>query len=201
MLTINYITFDSETSGVSKYEEEIRKRIQNVTYNVISYPYQKINIRGLSFFYKTFNKVVRFPSEVKRKIQQDAITHITSQNFVYLLNFLNLPKCIVTCYDMASVHFKNRYSPYLKITLMALKKADRIITISNFSKNEIIKYTAYPKEKITVVYEGVSHQKYKPLKTINKKVWLIKYGIPENKKIILYIGSERPRKNLPTLFK
>jgi glycosyltransferase involved in cell wall biosynthesis len=81
----------------------------------------------------------------------------------------------------------------------ALKKADMIITISEFTKKEIIKHLKYPEEKIRVVYEGINLELYKP--GIQSEEIIDKYGLPTNQKKILYVGSEDPRKNLHRLIK
>jgi len=79
-----------------------------------------------------------------------------------------------------------------------MKKADRIITISEFSKKDIINYVGYPENKIHIVYPAVDHERFylQRDRTILKK-----YTIPENQKIVLYVGSEHPRQNVPLLLK
>jgi glycosyltransferase involved in cell wall biosynthesis len=78
-------------------------------------------------------------------------------------------------------------------------KADAIITISNFSKAEISGALDYPAEKITAIYLGVDHHRYKPLHA--DEGVRDKYRLPAGKKIVLYVGAEQPRKNIPTLIK
>jgi glycosyltransferase involved in cell wall biosynthesis len=73
-----------------------------------------------------------------------------------------------------------------------------IIAISEYSKQEIIKYLKISENRITVIYEGVDHERYKQLP---KNEIMKKYNIPEDYRIILYVGSEQPRKNLPSLIK
>ena len=44
--------------------------------------------------------------------------------------------------------------------MSGLKKADRIMTISEFSKDEIVKYLNYPEERINIVSAAVDHDLY-----------------------------------------
>jgi glycosyltransferase involved in cell wall biosynthesis len=105
------------------------------------------------------------------------------------LFFLTLPlrqltKSVVTIHDVTPLVFLKQFKPgirgkaKLKIQLHALKNVDAIITDSNNSKNDIIKYLKVSSEKIYVVYLGVSDE-FKP-KTIKSTI---------NKPYILYVGD------------
>lgn len=81
-----------------------------------------------------------------------------------------------------------------------MKRADRIITISNHVKKQIAEYLNYPEERIDVAYPGVDFEKFKPFTPSSN--FLEKYGIGNiDPNIILYVGSEHPRMNLNTLIK
>lgn len=78
------------------------------------------------------------------------------------------------------------------------RRADRIVTISEFSKREIIKYLHLPEEKITVVPCGVDHNIYHPDYTKQQiQSVLDRYGI--RREYFLYLGTIEPRKNLERL--
>jgi len=66
---------------------------------------------------------------------------------------------------------------------VVVKRADTIITVSNYSKNEIEKYYPLSKGKIDVIYLGFD-EGFKALDNIKKK------------NQILYVGSINKRKNL-----
>lgn len=78
------------------------------------------------------------------------------------------------------------------------RRADLIITISEFSKQEIIKYLAVPSEKIQVVHCGVDFDQYHEIDNINQiEAVKRKYGITGN--YLLYLGTLEPRKNIENL--
>jgi len=85
--------------------------------------------------------------------------------------------------------FLNFLIPY------ALGKADLILAVSQFTKDEIIKYYNTPSEKIEVIYNASS------LKKVNDNWQEIKekYNLPD--KYILALGTMQPRKNIPFLIK
>ncbi len=112
-------------------------------------------------------------------------------------------KKVVTVHDMVvkacpeTVRKKTLW--FLRRTLRAsIRRADHIVTDSEFSKKEILKYYHVPKDKISVVYCGVDFDRFKPLedKELLNKV-KEKYGI--NKEYFLYLGTLEPRKNLVRL--
>lgn len=78
------------------------------------------------------------------------------------------------------------------------QRADAIITISEFSKREIIKYLGIPKEKIWVVPCGVDLDRFHPdyatedIRAVKKR-----YNIGGD--YFLYLGTLEPRKNIPAI--
>lgn len=78
------------------------------------------------------------------------------------------------------------------------KTVNKIITISQFSKNEIIKYMGVAPEKIEVVYMGVDHDTFHPhLPPQAQQAVREKYKLPDS--FFLYLGTLEPRKNLVRL--
>lgn len=81
----------------------------------------------------------------------------------------------------------NRYARMFGIRSFlrfVLLKADRIICVSKALKKEIIRLQV-PEEKITVVPNGVDFEKFK---SISKTTARKNLGLPDKKKIILYVG-------------
>ncbi|MCM8800411.1 MAG: glycosyltransferase family 4 protein [Candidatus Omnitrophica bacterium] len=79
---------------------------------------------------------------------------------------------------------------------IAIKKADVIVTISEYSKNDIVKVFKISPDKIRVIMLGVDERRFYKMDNLDKKV-LSKYGIDES--FILYTGNFRPHKNVKTL--
>lgn len=88
---------------------------------------------------------------------------------------------------------------YLKwSTKFALKRARKIITVSNFSKGEILKIYKANKEKIKVIYNGYNKSLYRKIDNRGRiKEILDKYGIESP--FILYVGRLEKKKNTPAL--
>jgi glycosyltransferase involved in cell wall biosynthesis len=88
------------------------------------------------------------------------------------------------------------YRLYLNFFLpQTLKNADKIITVSNYSKEDIVKFYKVEKEKIEVVYSSAD-KKFQP-KTYSDdeiKRFSSKLNLPE--RFILYVGVLEKRKNI-----
>jgi len=84
-------------------------------------------------------------------------------------------------------------------TAFALRHAKKIITVSEFTKQEIL--SLYPKtkmQKISVVHNGYDNEIFRPLQEPEKTSSILeKYGIA--KPFFLYVGRLEKKKNTPAL--
>ncbi len=110
-------------------------------------------------------------------------------------------KVVMTIHDMIHVLFPGESSVlhrayYNIIVKRAARNASRIITVSENSKCDISSYLNLPSEKIAVTYNAVDKQfKCSSDDDINK----IKGRLKINDKYILYVGSQKPHKNVGLL--
>ena len=226
MLKIDYINGPKTDKmfGMYKYQMEIQKRL-NVVLNVIEYQSIMQNLQkrfnstdaklnmysdeGTSSKFKDSMVDIsrksiqsidryRYRTIVKRNVHHDNVKHVTNQELAYLLKYLDLEKTIVTCHDLIPWAYEKNHSKIWKDNMDGMKKAEQIITISQFSKSEIIKYLDYPEERIHIISDAVDHEFYKPNRD---RTILKKFKIPDNDKVVLYVGSETPRMNLDFLLK
>lgn len=88
--------------------------------------------------------------------------------------------------------------------LSGISNADRIVSVSQYTKQVLIERLGMSASRIIVIPNGVNEQ-YAQVQnftqTIAYKQLLLDYGINNRVPIILYVGSEHPRKNMETLFK
>lgn len=85
----------------------------------------------------------------------------------------------------------------LLINKLMIKTAKYIITVSNFSKNEIAKYYKYNLDKLSVIYNGWEH--LKRIK-INERLMEEKYKSLMKKDFYFYLGGLNPRKNIQWIY-
>ncbi len=88
---------------------------------------------------------------------------------------------------------------FLKILIpLSLRRADKIIGVSQFTRDEIIKFYQIAPEKVDYIYDAIGDEFLKAdIPQAAKEVVREKYQLPE--KFILYLGTLQPRKNIPHL--
>jgi glycosyltransferase involved in cell wall biosynthesis len=137
---------------------------------------------------------------IVNKYKKDALFHSPS--------FVSSPfikcKMIMTIHDLNHLKFPEYYSRFHKyyykyIVKTSALKCEKILTVSNFSKSEIVEWLKCDKNKVVVTYNGVDDK----FKIIDDKDELDrvkqKYDLPD--KFVLYIGNLKPHKNVETLVK
>jgi glycosyltransferase involved in cell wall biosynthesis len=78
-----------------------------------------------------------------------------------------------------------------------IKRASRVIAVSDFTRQELTKYYNIPENRIRVIHNGVDTHKFQPPK--NKQKIKIELGLNTNDIIILSVGRLYARKGLFTL--
>jgi glycosyltransferase involved in cell wall biosynthesis/radical SAM superfamily enzyme YgiQ (UPF0313 family) len=109
---------------------------------------------------------------------------------------------VVTIHDM-SLKLLPRYHPLRRVVLnrplmdLAARRADAVITVSESARRDIVRQYRLPAESVHVVYEAAAPQ-FRPVSD-RRDVERVrrKYGLRD--RIILYVGTVEPRKNLPVL--
>jgi glycosyltransferase involved in cell wall biosynthesis len=123
------------------------------------------------------------PFFVSKKIKIITIFHDISFNF--------FPQFI----KLSDRFFLNTLVP------LTLRRADKIIGVSKFTADEILRYHKIDAKKISWVHNAVGEEFLSEAKKKTSKSELEdirkKYNLPQ--KFILYLGTLQPRKNVPTL--
>lgn len=131
--------------------------------------------------------------------------HQITQFFNYVIPPGVKGKTVTIVHDMAhlacpeTVRLKTKR--WLDLTLeQSCRRADAIITVSEFSKQELMKYLHIPEEKIYVMYNGVDFELYRPDYS-EDQVREVRNKYHIEKDYFLYLGTIEPRKNLTRLLK
>ncbi|MFZ2970611.1 MAG: glycosyltransferase family 1 protein, partial [Minisyncoccia bacterium] len=124
------------------------------------------------------------------------------------------PKCrsVVTFHDLSFEKYPEFYSKVKSYWHLSMdpkkqaRRANRIITVSQSTKNDLISLYDIDPKKIKVIYSGIEQEsriKNQESRVEDKKTKLLevkkKYNLPE--KYILYLGTLEPRKNIVGLIK
>ena len=154
------------------------------------------NLPLLNILWHTFILPVRI---MKDKVD---ILHIPSHSLSLLFK---VKPTILTILDLTEYRLKNHYSKsrmlYRKIMLpISSKLADKIIAISEYTEEEIIRIFKIRPQKILVIYNA-ANSRYKPIDKAQCKEFLRKkYKI--DSPFILYVGQiQHPNKNIVRLLR
>jgi glycosyltransferase involved in cell wall biosynthesis len=112
-------------------------------------------------------------------------------------------RAVVTIHDCIHLRFP-QYLPhkgahaYARIFLWtATHQADRIITVSEASKRDILQYFRIPPEKIEVIYNGIDERFWTP--PSEEDIHRVRERFQLTNRFILYAGNIKPHKNLDRL--
>ena len=135
-----------------------------------------------------------FPFKVKQEKADEALI----PNFTLLL--FKFRPTVVIIHDLIEFNVKNKFSPkkmFYRTKIadpLMVKRSDKIITVSENSKRDLIKFLNAPKDKIVVIYNGVDQEKFHKMNDdeaegiLKAKDWSLDY--------ILYAGTiDHPGKN------
>jgi glycosyltransferase involved in cell wall biosynthesis len=135
---------------------------------------------------------------VMKKIKADVF--VSPDGFCSLRT--KIPQCLVV-HDLSFLHHtdsisKSHLAYYKKHTPFFLKKAKRIATVSEFSKQDICKQYGTAPEKISVVYSAANPM-FVPLAEEEKEI--IKQKYTSGTEYFLFTGAVHPQNNLINLLK
>jgi glycosyltransferase involved in cell wall biosynthesis len=128
---------------------------------------------------------------------------------------------IVTIHDLILIHFPTqratmlhpvwyriKFLAYKAVIWWAIRKSRHIMTVSKYTRQDILKYYKVAKNKITVAYEAIDSFCRYCTREQSMKI-LCKYGLTQNDDVgetydiirpyFLYVGNAYPHKNLEAL--
>lgn len=147
---------------------------------------------------------------LRAEVAANRMTHLTSQTLGLLLLTQRLPRpVVVTVHDI--LPYLLRHDPALSVyrnsaqrlidalAMRGLRRADRLIADSHYTMEAVIRELGIARERIAVVHLGVDAARFRrrPVPDAFRE----RYGLQGAGPYLLYVGSEDPRKQLPTLLR
>jgi glycosyltransferase involved in cell wall biosynthesis len=110
---------------------------------------------------------------------------------------------VVTIHDASTLAhpewFSGAFAQWYRFLLPRLaRRVRKVITVSEFSRRELVRLCAVPEEKIVAIHNGIS-PRFAPATPEEKSALRRKHAL--EKPFVLYLGSLEPRKNLGVLLK
>jgi len=169
-------------SWESKLIEQIYLRMRNHTW--LGYFHQPPRVLSQLFF------ILRVPRKY-------ALYHITTANFSMALR--RFEPFVATVHDLIPFTSPRWSGDFLlKKTMGAITKARRLICVSGYTRDELMRLFDVDPGIVRVIYNGLDHDLFKPRDKVACRRML---GLGESKVVVLHVGNEEPRKNIPALIK
>jgi len=221
-ILIDGLSLLSPFTGVAKYTYENASRLQKEYSDRYEWFYdygfhsknliETESVKQSENFLKKLKSVIVSNALLKSLIRKtlSAVSHLTSPSYDlywqpnYIPQNVKAKKIVTTVHDFSfhiqpEWHPQERFEYYQENFWKKAAASDWIITGSNFTKQEIIKYMDYPEEKITVIYHAVDHEVYRMHE--EEALHSTKEKFSLNETFLLFVGSIEPRKNLLNLLK
>lgn len=102
---------------------------------------------------------------------------------------------VITIPDLSFIHhpqffsLRQRFWHWLQGIRRQARDADKIITVSEFTKSDIVNLLSVAPEKVSVIYPGIS------------KIFIPSHSASATRPYILYLGTVEPRKNVNLLIR
>lgn len=215
-ILINTIPLLTPLTGVGKYTYYIARAlatVDNVNDHTYYYGYYSKNLISFSSKEKLLislkESILSFPffKKIARRIKSFSLPWNKESFDVYFEpNFIPLPiaakKIVVTVHDFSFYHYQE-WHPLERVKYFQnnfwknIEKANKIIFVSHYIKNEAINTFDFPPEKLTVIYHGIDKNIYRQYDRIELIPVSKKYSLPPH--FVFFVGSIEPRKNLKNL--
>lgn len=160
------------------------------------------NFRVRPSLLPTINPRVRIPWE---QLLAPALMRLAGVDVYHgVLNVMPLASpapSVVTIHDLSPFLFPQTFRrvnrTYTRWAIrVAARRAARILAVSEFTKQEIVRWLCVPPERVVVTYDAAD-ARFAPPDRQELAAFRSKHGLPE--RFVLFLGTLEPRKNLTLL--
>ncbi|MBC5792914.1 MAG: glycosyltransferase family 4 protein [Nanohaloarchaea archaeon] len=179
-MEITYVGSSTGYAGVEIYSQELKRELEkkDIEVNQVE-PATKLKPHFLNHLLMN-----------SRELGSEGVVHVTNQDLMSGF-FMKKGKMVVTVHDIFPYlgYSGPIYSQISRFYVRNIeRKADKIIAISEFTRDQLIENTDITDERIEVIYQGVDLETFCP-----------KEGSPFEFDYFLHVGSEIDRKNIEGL--
>lgn len=190
------------SSGIGTYLRNILKRIRGVNLTLLGDKKELTEaLPGVKF------DVIEMKVPIYSPIEQLELPLKIPECDVFWSPHYNVPllpvraaKRLVTIHDICHLVYPASVlqKMYARLLLKAaVKFSDVVLTVSEFSKKEIVEKLNAPPDKVKVIYNGVDVSLFRPLPSQEIARVMHKYNLPD--RFILFVGNLKPHKNVKKL--
>ena len=217
MSSIAYLTNTSQFSGVGQRAFNIKQRLDPAVVGEIE-EYQLDGQAGtLQRQGETVDTLMPWPGMLERKSvnwlrlgrrlarrskpEDHSLWHLTNQTLSWLAK--RLEPSLVTVHDIIEVlePQDTRAALLNRYLYSGIASATRVICVSNYTKQSVLERYELEEDTLTVIHNGIGPE-YHPIpsfsETVAYQALQHELKLPPAAKVVLYVGSDHPRKNVVT---
>lgn len=126
-------------------------------------------------------------------------------DLVHVPSYRRLPlrkgtRIVATVHDLATLHIDAKYDAARmfynrRVVPSLIRRADHIITVSQYTADDIVNLVGYPRDRISVIYSGINQQSYFPVPAEEARARLVEKYRLEAPFIVFVSRVEHPAKN------
>ena len=155
----------------------------------------EVSNKGLKFYYKYYHL-----KKQVRDLGADKLVHHLDHGYAHLIQ--DNQRSVVTVHDLTHFAYPELVGRALsswRRRMQCLKKARHLVAVSQNVADLLVKHLEIPASLITVAYHEIDVQKLNGLNRERvRDKWQVRSGTDYT---ILSVGTNDPKKNLPTLLK
>ncbi len=170
-MTVSILT--TQNSGMDRYSQEIARRATGPVFAVDRYNTAPAQMWEAVDALKEMCQPVHYPN-------QHFGWYAFSAGLPYVMTVHDLERITISYADECPDE-----QAKLRLDAAAIQQAHHLIAVSHATKRDIVRHLRVPEKRVSVVHNGVDHSVFHPQEPVHQ-------DFP----FILYVGSERPRKNL-----
>lgn len=191
-----------KNSGIGRYGHSLFKSLRKLGINVCLYqlPHKLLINKVTTLTLELniiYNAILKYSSILKTP-KSASLYHIINPALSILSK--KVKPSVVTVHDMLSIATPRSPMDFLLIrnAMRYIPYAERIVCVSESTKNDLLRFIDVDPKRVRVIYYGVDHKLFRPRDKLEARR---KLRLPLSRPMILNVGSEEPRKNVPTLLK
>ena len=162
-------------------------------------------------FDRLINRFVDYPTWLRGRLDDFDLFHLVDHSYSQLAHYLPAGRTVVTCHDLDT--FRCLLEPeqeprprwfraMARRILNGFRQAAHVITNSNSTRDQLLRYRLFPAERITVIHSGV-HPVFtaEPDAAADAEATRLLARISPHEIRLLSVGSTIPRKRMDVLLR
>ncbi len=209
-----YIFWIQRQGGISRHWSELLAKMAELNSNSEFYLYLRpYSVNTLSQYsnVRLLEAKTSLPVRVYNQMENSLIAWYIWRNrpdvfhstYYTRTNALGIPNVVTvydTIYELFPQYFPPKIDQFLAKKREVILNADKIIAVSQNTKEDVMSIYHLPEEKVEVIYEGIDMTKFKPAENDRlKRDFIQRYAL--SKPYFLYVGRRMGYKNFSTLLK